>query len=72
MGYYPGRFVVGTARRLFRMPRGKLVKTNKELAEVPSPATEAFVKMLDRWVDKFLAKKERKALAKKHGVSFSD
>jgi hypothetical protein len=72
MGYYPGRFVVGTARRLFRMPRGKLVKTNKELAEVPSPATEAFVKMLDRRVDKFLAKKERKALAKKHGVSFSD
>jgi len=72
MGYYPGRFVIGTARRLFRMPRGKLVKTNKELAEVPSPATEAFVKMLDRRVDKFLAKKERKALAKKHNVSFSD
>jgi hypothetical protein len=73
MAYFiPYSSLTGAARRLFRMPRGKLVKTNRELAEVPSPATEAFVKMLDRRVDKFLAKKERKALAKKHGVSFSD
>jgi hypothetical protein len=73
MAYFlPDSFLVGTARRVSRMTRGKIVKTNKEYIRKPSPATEAFVETLDRWVDKFLAKKERKALAKKHGVSFSD
>jgi hypothetical protein len=73
MAYFlPDSFLVGTARRVARMSRGKIVKTNKEYIRKPSPATEAFVEMLDKRVDKFLAKKERKALAKKHGVSFSD
>ena len=73
MAYFlPDSFLVGTARRVSKVSRGKIVKTNKEYIRKQSPATEAFVEMLDRWVDKFLAKKERKALAKKHGVSFSD
>jgi hypothetical protein len=73
MAYFiPNSFLVGTARRIFRMPRGKIVKTNKEYVELPSPATEAFIRMISKWADKRIAKQRRKALAKKHGVSFSD
>lgn len=68
----PDSAIVGTARRLFRMPRGKIVKTNKEYIEQPSPAGEAFASFINKWANKRLAKQRRKALAKKHGVSFSD
>jgi hypothetical protein len=73
MAYFiPYSSLTGTARRLFRMPRGKIVKTNKEYIEQPSPAGEAFARLLYKWADKRKAKQERQALAKKHGVSFSD
>lgn len=73
MAYFlPNSFLVGTARRVLRMPRGKIVKTNKEYIEKPSPASDAFAQMIGRWADKRLAKQRREALAKKHRVSFSD
>jgi hypothetical protein len=73
MAYFiPNSFLVGTARRIFRMPRGKIVKTNKAYIEKESPATDAFSRMINRWADKRLAKQRREALAKKHRVSFSD
>jgi hypothetical protein len=73
MAYFlPDSFLVGTARRLSRMTRGKIVKTNKAYIEKESPAGEAFARLLYKWADKRKAKQERQALAKKHGVSFSD
>ena len=73
MAYFlPDSFLVGTARRVSRMSRGKIVKTNKEYIPKESPALEALVRVLDKWADKRIAKQKREALAKKHGVSFSD
>ena len=73
MAYFiPYSSLTGAARRLFRMPRGKIVKTNKEYIEKESPAGEAFASFINKWADKRLAKQKRQALAKKHGVSFSD
>ena len=66
------RFAKVMTRRFFSMPRRKLVKTNKEYIEMPSPASDAFARMIGKWADKRLAKQRREALAKKHGVSFSD
>ena len=54
------------------MTRGKIVKTNKAYIEKESPAGEAFASLINKWANKRLAKQRRKALAKKHGVSFSD
>ena len=68
----PDSAIIGTARRLSRMGRLRIRKTNRELVEVPSPASEAFARMIGKWADKRLAKQRREALAKKHGVSFSD
>jgi hypothetical protein len=66
------RFAKVMTRRFFSMPRLRIRKTNKELVEVPSPASDAFARMIGKWADKRLAKQRREALAKKHGVSFSD
>lgn len=67
-----GGFVVGTAGRLMKSSRPKIRKTNKEYTEQSSPAGEAFAEMINKWADKRIAKQKRQALAKKHGVSFSD
>ena len=73
MAYFlPDSFLVGTARRVSRMTRGKIVKTNKAYIEKERPASEAFASLINKWADKRLAKQRRKALAKKHGVSFTD
>lgn len=73
MAYFlPDSFVVGTARRVSKMARGKIVKTNKVYIENERPASEAFASFINKWANKRLAKQRREALAKKHGVSFSD
>jgi hypothetical protein len=68
----PDSAIVGTTRRVSRMARGKIVKTKKAYIEKESPAGEAFASFINKWANKRLAKQRRKALAKKHGVSFSD
>ena len=67
-----GNLLFRTARRVVKSSRPRIRKTNKEYIEQPSPAGEAFANMINKWADKRLAKQRREALAKKHGVSFSD
>jgi hypothetical protein len=67
-----GNLLFRTARRVVKSSRPRIRKTNKEYIEQPSPTGNALASVLNKWADKRIAKQEREALAKKHGVSFSD
>jgi hypothetical protein len=69
MGYYPGRFLVGTTKRIIGAI--KSVKSQPEIETSWSILIRELIQKADNRRKNKKAK-ERQALAKKHNVSFSD
>lgn len=67
MGYYPGRFAVGTARRFVYSVK------NANVGPQTETGWSRFVDyILDKANKRDKAKRTREQLAKKHRVSFTD